>query len=235
VTGLAVDLPRGRGGGTFDWLMAGMAWGDRAYDSDAVTLAARDCGTFGIALGDRSLLSYAVAPPENPRSVEIAPGLAIPPADDDALTGLLKDHWLALDHIGFNLSHRDFDVGDWTRAVADIGAVLPAYRLEIGSANDIVMIVVEQDGRASTVELVYDRAALVSSMHFCARVAVPRLAVEAAFPAPIGAYKPGDEAFFRSVALDAPLGMPAYVDLAFSDAQMASWPQIVAAMGKRIA
>ncbi|HTJ63790.1 MAG TPA: hypothetical protein VL899_08260 [Alphaproteobacteria bacterium] len=235
MTGLTVDLPRGRGGGTFDWLLAGLRSGDRAYGSDAVTLVPRDGGRLDIVLGGRTLLSYPAAPPGNPGSVEIAPGLAIPPADPETLTQFLRDNWLALDHVGFNLSHRDLDIGEWTRAIAEIGAALPAYRLEIDSANDIVMIVVERDGRASTAELVYDRAASVSSMHFCARVAVPRLAVEAAFPTPVGAYKPGDEAFFRSVALDAPLGMPVYVDLAFSDAQMAPWPQIVAAMGKRLA
>lgn len=234
MTGLTVDLPRGSGGGAFEWLLAGMRSGDRAYGSDAMTLNPRDGGTFAIALGGSSLLSYPVVPAEA-GSVEIAPGLAIPPADSDLLTEFFRDNWLALDHVGFNLSHRDLGLDDWTRAIAEIGAALPAYRLEIGSANDIVMIVVERDGRASTVELVYDRVASVSSMHFCVRVAVPRLAVEAAFPAPVGAYKPGDEAFFRSVALAAPLAMPAYVDLAFSDAQMAPWPQIVAAMGKRLA
>ena len=58
--------------------------------------------------------------------------------------------------------------------------------------------------------------------------------VDAEFPGPFGGYKPGDEPFFRSVALPYTLGMPTYLDLSFSDAQMAPWPQIVAAMGKRI-
>jgi hypothetical protein len=37
------------------------------------------------------------------------------------------------------------------------------------------------------------------------------------------------------VALPISPSLPSYLDLAFCDAQMGPWPQIVAAMGKRIA
>jgi hypothetical protein len=137
--------------------------------------------------------------------------------------------------LGINLSHRDIDEATWLGLVDSVAAALPAWRLEIGSANDIVMIVKEDGDRASVVELVLDRAAWRSSFHVCARVAADRAAVEAAFPAPYGAYKPGDEPFFRSVVLPISPRLPSYLDLAFSDAQMGPWPGIVAAMGKRIA
>ena len=101
--------------------------------------------------------------------------------------------------------------------------------------SDIVMVVKEDGDRASVVELVLDRSAERSSFHVCARVSADRTAVEAAFPAPFGAYKPGDEPFFLSVALPVSPRLPSYLDLAFSDAQLGPWPQIVAAMGKRIA
>jgi len=119
--------------------------------------------------------------------------------------------------------------------IAAVAARLPAWRLEIASANDIVMIVSEDGDRTSVVELVYDRAAQRSSFHICARVAADRAKVETAFPAPFGAYKPGDEPFFRSVALPISPRLPSYFDFAFSDAQMGPWPGTVAAMGKRIA
>jgi len=97
-------------------------------------------------------------------------------------------------------------------------------------------MIVQGDGdRASVVELVHDRAAERSSFHICARVEADRAMVEAAFPKPHGAYKPGDEPFFRSVALSVSPRLPSYLDLAFSDGQMGPWPWIVAAMGKRIA
>ncbi len=241
MSGLVVDLPLGRGGpggGAFGWLLAQMRSSEAAFANDLIALRPR--GGDGIILsfdkgsGGAILLSVPMPTISND-TVEVSPGLHLQPADQSRLTDFLADHWLALDHVGINLSHRDLAEADWRVAIAAIGAALPAYRLEIGAANDIVMIVSEGKDRVSTLELVYDRAATRSSLHVCARVSMPRALIDAEFPEPFGAYKPGDEAFFRSVALPYVLGMPAYLDLSFSDAQMASWPQIVAAMGKRVA
>ena len=240
MSGLALDLPLGHGvahGGAFDWLLAQMRSGEAAFANDLIALRPRDGE--GVVLsfdGGGPLLSIPTATISGD-TVEVSPGLHLQPANQPRLTDFLAEHWLALDHIGINLSHCDLAEARWQLAIAAIGAVLPAYRLEIGAANDIVMIVSEnaETGRASTLELVYDRAAPHSSLHLCARLSVPRALVEAEFPEPFGAYKPGDEAFFRSVALPYTLGLPTYLDLSFSDAQMAPWPQIVAAMGKRVA
>jgi hypothetical protein len=238
VSGLVADLPLGRvgpNGGALGWLLAQMRSGEAAFANDVIALRPR--GSEGIALsldGGGALFSVPTATPSLD-TVEVAPGLHLRPADQALLMEFLTRHWLALDHVGINLSHRDLAESNWHAAIATIGAALPAWRLEIGAANDIVMIVSEGHGRVSTVELVYDRAATCSSLHVCARLSVPRALVDAEFPAPFGAYKPGDEAFFRSVALPYTLGMPVYLDLAFSDAQMGPWPQIVAAMGKRVA
>jgi hypothetical protein len=239
VSGLALDLPLGRGvvadGGAFDWLLAQMRSGEAAFANDLIALRPRSGERVVLSFDGGGPLLSLPAPTISGDTVEVSPGLCLQPADQSRLTDFLADHWLALDHVGINLSHRDLAEAHWQLAIAAIGAVLPAWRLEIGAANDIVMVVSEESGRVSTVELVYDRAATHSSLHICARLSVPRALVDVEFPTPYGAYKPGDEAFFRSVALPYMLGVPAYLDLSFSDAQMAPWPQIVATMGKRVA
>jgi len=225
VTGLVLDLPVGGSVGV-PWAPDGPA-----FDNHIISFRAGD--GFGLALGDRALANMKLAASSD--VVEVAPGVTVQPVAPDRLAGFLAREWSAHDHVGVNLSHTDIGEDEWHRLVAAVAAELPAWRLEIGSANDIVMIVKEQGQRVSVVELVLDRRAGRSSFHVCARMAADRAAVEAAFPAPFGAYKPGDEPFFRSVPLPIAPGLPSYFDFAFSDAQMAPWPGIVAAMGKRIA
>ena len=228
MSGLVIDVPLGRDGpaaGTFDWLLAQMRSGEAAFSNDVIALRPRDGESIDVSFDGAAPLLSVPVPPISGETVEVAPGLHLQLADQSRLTDFLADHWLALDHVGINLSHGDLAEAGWRAAITAIGAVLPAWRLEIGAANDIVMIVSEDEGRVSTLELVYDRAATLSSLHVCARLSVPRALVDAEFPEPFGAYKPGDEAFFRSVALPYMLGMPAYLDLSFSDAQMAPWPQ----------
>jgi len=240
VSGLALDLPLGHGvadGGAFDWLLAQMRSGEAAFGNDVIALRPGSGERVVLSFDGGGPLLSVPAPTISGDTVEVSPGLCLQPADQTRLTDFLAAHWLALDHVGINWSHNDLSEARWQRAIAGIGTVLPAWRLEIGAANDIVMIVSEdaETGRVSTLELVYDRVATCSSLHICARVSVPRNLVDAEFPAPYGAYKPGDEAFFRSVALPYTPGIPTYLDLSFSDAQMAPWPQIVAAMGARVA
>lgn len=228
--GLILDVPSG-GGESFAWLLGRMQSAEPAFANDIITL--RTGAGFALSLGDQRLAELMLGAPSE--VFEVAPDLAVRPIAENDLVGFLESEWSALDHIGINLSHRDIDEARWTRLVAQLAAELPAWRLDVGSANDIVIVVAEEGGRASTVELVFDRRAERSSFHVCARVKADRTAVEAAFPAPFGAYKPGDEAFFRSVALPVSPRLSSYLDLAFSDAQMGPWPGIVAAMGKRIA
>ncbi|MDB5396659.1 MAG: hypothetical protein JWM91_4165 [Rhodospirillales bacterium] len=234
MTGLIVDLPKGSGAGAFDWLLGRMRSGDAPFANDIVSFRTSD--SFGLSVGEDALASIALAAVSSDE-VEVASGVTVQAVDAERLTGFLRDQWRAFDHLGINLSYLDLHEAQWQRLIGAVGAMLPAYRLEIGSANDVVMIVMEDavTGRASVLELVYDRGARRSSFHVCARVAADRAQVEDAFPAPYGAYKPGDEPFFRSVALPYAPNLPSYLDLAFSDAEMAPWPQIVAAMGKRIA
>jgi hypothetical protein len=230
VTKLILDLPSG-GGEAFAWLRTRMDSGEPAFANDIVTIRTGD--GFGLSLGDRPLAAMRLGAPSD--TVEVAPGIAVKLGAEDRLAGFLRSGWRGFDHLGINLSHRDLDEAAWQRLVDSVAAELPVWRLEIGSANNIVMVVKEDGDRASVVELVLDRRAERSSFHICARVAADRTGVEAAFPAPFGAYKPGDEPFFRSVALPVSPRLPSYLDLAFSDARMGPWPQIVAAMGKRIA
>jgi hypothetical protein len=230
VTGLILDLPSG-GGEAFAWLRARMESGEPAFANDIVSFRTGD--GFGLSLGDRPLATMKLGAPSD--TVEVAPGVTVRPVPDDRLAGFLRSEWRGFDHLGINLSHRELGEIEWQKLVASVAAELPVWRLEIGSANDIVMVVKEEGDRASVVELVLDRRAERSSFHICARVAVDRAAVEAAFSAPYGACKPGDEPFFRSVALPVSPRLPSYLDLAFTDAQMGPWPAIVTAMGKPIA
>ena len=228
--GLVLDVPSG-GGETFAWLRSRMESGEPAFANDVISL--RVGHGFGLSLGDRPLAALNLDAPAD--TVEVAPGVTVQPAAEDRLAGFLEAEWRAFDHLGINLSHKDIGEAQWQQLIAAVAAELPAWRLEIGSANDIVMIVRGDGDRASVVELVLDRRAERSSFHVCARVEADRAAVEAEFPAPFGAYKPGDEPFFRSVAFPVSPRLPSYLDLSFSDAGMGSWPAIVAAMGKRIA
>jgi hypothetical protein len=230
VTGLVLDIP------SSDSLLARMllSWtrsGGAALDNDIVSFRFGD--RFGLSLGNRPLVAMELAAPSN--VVEVAPRVTVRPVEEDQLDQFLTNQWLAWDHVGINVSNRDIDEARWQQLIKAIAAELPAWRLEIGSVNDIVMLVKEGERRTSVVELVLDRRAERSSFHVCARMKADRATVEAAFPAPFGAYKPGDEPFFRSVALPVSPRLPSYLDLAFSDAQMGPWPQIVAAIGKRIA
>ena len=230
MTGLVLELPSS-GGETFAWLRSRMESGEQACANDIVSFRTGD--SFRLTLGDRRLAALTLNAPSD--TVEVAPGVTVAPVVENRLAGFLQSEWRGFDHLGINLSHCDIIEADWQKLIATVAAELPAWRLEIGSVNDIVMIVKEDGDRASVVELVLDRRAERSSFHVCARVAADRAAVEAAFPAPFGAYKPGDEPFFRSVALPVSPRLPSYLDLSFSDAQMGPWPGIVAAMGKRIA
>lgn len=169
-------------------------------------------------------------------NVEINDSLSLQPSSSDRIESFLTQYGFALDHIGLNLSHRDVGEPQWRQLVESVAAHAPLYRLEIGSPNDILLAVQPdaKTGDAHVLEIVRDQSAAQTSLHLCLRVTAPRADIEAAFPEPFGGYKPGDEPFFRSVALHPELAMPAYLDLSFVDGNMTPWPQIVAAMGKRI-
>jgi hypothetical protein len=230
VSGLIIDVPSD-GDGIVTWLLGRTRSGGPASDNDVVSFRIGD--GFGLSLGAQPLATMNLGAPSD--VVEVAPGVAVQSGGWERLEDFLAKEWSAYDHVGLNLSHRDLGEVEWKGLIAVVATKFPAWRLEIGSVNDIVMVVRQDERRTSVVELVLDRRAERSSFHVCARVKADRTAVEAAFPPPFGAYKPGDEPFFRSVALPVSSRLPSYIDLAFSDAQMAPWPQIVAAMGKRIA
>ncbi len=231
------------------WLLARMRK-EQPPVGDCIAVRLSDAGDICIAVEDADGMHELLSMPLHSdwmaeashsvegigHNIEIAPGLCLQPADPARLTQFLGDQWLALDHLDINFSHREIAEPVWQSFIAGLGALVPAYRLDIGSANDIVFVVLENTGlsNAAVVELVYDRAAVRSNAHFCVRVAADRSAIERDFAAPRGGYKPGDAAFFRSVALPPLLALPTYVDLAFSDATIAPWPQTVRAIGRRI-
>jgi hypothetical protein len=169
-------------------------------------------------------------------SVEIAAGMHLEPSRSGALIAFFKDYSPELDHVGLNLSHNDLTVEQWRALLAAISARTPLFRLNVGSPNDIVIAILRDRiaGKFGVLELVHDQSEAQTSLHICVRVSAPRSVLETQFPAPFGGYKPGDENFFRSVALLPELAMPAYIDIGFNDGGLTPWPDIVAAMGQRI-
>lgn len=218
---IAIALP-GRGApagdGSFDRLL------DRA---EGVVLSRQEAMAVTIGFGSGRTHAIGIRPDAD--CAAPAPGLTLAtrPASDAA--PLLERHWRALDHVGLNLAVADLDKGGWAALIADAAAAMPAYRLRLDSPNEIVMLV----GDGAVIELVRD-ATGPTGIHLCGSSDASRAALEDAWPSPWGGYKPGDEAFFRSVRLASSLLIPAYVDLAFADGGMAPWPTIVAAMGDRI-
>lgn len=245
---IVVELPGIRGAGEesarLDWLLARIqseqsAIEIRICETDAIRVSIEDVEHVARAALSVPIAQDLSASAMHAGALEIAPGVALVPAPVP-LDTFLRGHWLQYDHLGINFSHRALAEPTWLAFVDALAAWAPAWRLDVGSANDIVFVVLEDvDGagaavQPTVVELVYDRAAATSSAHFCVRVAAARAAVEHEFAAPRGGCKPGDEAFFRSVALPSAKALPLYVDLAFSDAQVAPWPQTVRAIGRRI-
>lgn len=214
-------------------LVAGLAFPHGA----AVAVRVVDADALAIALADAGTAVSVPLLPATAGAVEISPGLRIHAPELPRVERFLDRHGGVADHIGINFSHRDVAEAAWHAFVERLAAQVPAYRLDTGSPNDIVFVVIDGAGTqpAAVLELVYDRAAAHTHVHFCVRVAADRAAVERAFAAPHGGYKPGDEAFFRSVPLPPLLRLPAYVDVAFADAPIAPWPQTVQAIGRRIA
>ena len=241
---LAITLPTARTdgepeAGTLDWLLAGLQVGQGLFAS-TLSVGSYAGNAVGITLAETGAtplrLAIQVAGERvADAGVEVAPALIVEASDPGRASAFLRESWRALDHVGVNLASTDITREYWDRLVAQIAAAVPAYRLDVPSANDIVLIVTETPGGGTgVIELVLDMSAKCSSVHICAEVAATRAVVEQAFPAPYGAYKPGDEPYFRSIALRSSLKIPAYLDLAFSDGGMTPWPQIVAAMGQRI-
>lgn len=234
---MSVSLPDSGIDATDDvlgWLLGEMSRPDDVFSSPLASMVRGQGDALAIGVGGREW-RIALAGNGDAGRVTVMPGLSLVPPDPLTLTTFLRSHWRQLDHIGINLSTRELSVDGWQALIGAVATVLPAYRLDVGSLNDIVMIVDDRDpARMGVVELVHDHVAPSSSFHICASVNAGRAALEAAFPFPFGGYKPGDEAFFRSVALPVAVAMPVYLDLAFADGGMMPWPDIVAAMGTRI-
>lgn len=223
-------------GDVLEWLLSNMAEPDGAFANRLVQIELSDKRLLEIAAGDRSeYIAMADQEEGKERSVTIAPGVSLLPPDSAMLHRFLASHWLSQNHIGLNIAQRDLGATAWQELIHDIACVVPAYRLDVGSPNDIVMLVDDrQPDRPAVVELVYDRVAPCTSLHICAAVDADRATLETAFPAPTGGYKPGDQAFFRSVALPQSCSIPVYLDLAFADGAMMPWTEIVQLMGKRM-
>ena len=146
----------------------------------------------------------------------------------------------SVDHVGVNFAASTVDESAWHDFVAVIARSVPAYRLEIESPNEILILLPEPcTGTRPTsdppaVELVYDRTITCSSVHVCLRVSLEREALEKTFPKPYGGYKRGDEAYFRSIAVENGCPLPLYLDLAYAEAAFPPWSQIVQHIGRRL-
>jgi hypothetical protein len=155
------------------------------------------------------------------------------------LQSFLFEQLAALDHIGINLAAATLSEADWRAFVASVDRSWPVHVLDLPGSDIVAIALASPQNTAVTgpgvqaLEIVYDRRARQSSWHVCTRVKSDKAATERAFPAPRGAYKPGDEPYFRSVTAAAGIGVAFYLDLAFADGALPSWTEIVAAMGRR--
>lgn len=222
--------------GAFRWLLQSIA---AQHPDNFVALRPGEGADLAIEIGSggaQRIAQATDAAANSPSHVEINESLSLQPTSGAHIQSFLTQHGFALDHIGLNLSHRDISVMQWREVVQSVATHTPLYRLEIGSPNDILLAVQPdpKNGDAHVLELVRDASDAQTSLHLCLRVNATRASIEAAFPDPFGGYKPSDEQFFRSAALFPELSIPAYLDFAFTDGNMTPWPQIVAAMGKRI-
>jgi len=155
------------------------------------------------------------------------------------LQSFLLEQLAALDHIGINLAAATLGEADWRAFVASVDRSWPVHVLDLPGSDIVAIALASAPNTAVTgpaiqaLELVYDRRARQSSWHVCARVKSDKATTEHTFPAPRGAYKPGDEPYFRSVTAAAGVGVPFYLDLAFAGGAFPRWTEIVAAMGRR--
>ena len=238
---LTINLPLSghaahKDAGALSWLLQRVA---AQHPDNFVALRPRESANLAIEIGAGAAQHIAQATDpraSTPTHVEINSSLGLQPSSSADVQSFLTQSGFVLDHFGLNLSHRDIDAPQWRDLTDRVAACAPLYRLEIGSSNDILLAVQAdpKTGEAHVLELVRDASAAQTSLHLCLRVNAPRAGIEAAFPDPFGGYKPGDEPFFRSIAFYPELSIPAYLDFAFTDGSMTPWPQIVAAMGKRI-
>lgn len=162
--------------------------------------------------------------------IEVAPGLVLCPVDQDSLESFFQSHATRPDHIGLNISQAVVSESVWADFIAATAVLFPSYRLLIPSVNDVVMVLFED----LVLELVYDRSSPRSSFHICLAVDADRASLEGRFPSPLGGYKVGDEAFFRTLALPSHDNFPCYLDIAFRDGAMQPWRDIVQALGRRV-
>ena len=233
--GLPARLPDGQGG-VLQWLLLQMTGADGAFANSIVEIEQSHRGLLEVTTGDRSeQIAIADQGANDSGMVTVAPGVSLVPPDSAMLRHFLASHWRSMNHVGLNIAQHDLGAAEWQALIRDIALAVPAYRLDVGSANDIVMLIDDtQPDRPAVVELVYDRVAPCTSLHICAVVDADRAKLEEVFAEPTGGYKPGDEAFFRSVALPQSCAIPVYLDLAFADGAMMSWTDIVQTMGTRI-
>jgi hypothetical protein len=247
VEAVAIELPRDAGSGGAVAMLRRLIGPLRPASSD---LAALDLG--GVVIRetrDDSRLALVagvsiVAPTGSAfdeTSVPVSSDLALSPCPLELTAQRLSSHVLSVDHVGVNLAARDIDDRAWRAFVAALASAQPAYRLQIESPNEIVIVLPEPPQAAAhgcawpALELVLDRTIDSSRVHVCLRVSQDRSALEEAFPAPYGGYKRGDEAYFRSIAPAHDCPLPLYLDLAYAGAAFPPWAQIVQAIGRRLA
>lgn len=232
---LRIELPLRGEAAALPWsLLFAAPPGARVFRAGAaIELCPVKSGPLRLQCAAAAALTVEVSGDGRAQRVPIAPGRSLLPADADILDAFLRDALGGLDHIGINLAQGAVAEADWRAFSGALAAAMPVYRLDLPGANEVLIALPGAEGEPA-LELVYDSAATCTTLHFCLKVNAGKAQLEATFAAPRGGYKPGDEAFFRSVALPPALAVPAYLDLTFSEAAVAPWPAVVAAMGRRL-
>jgi hypothetical protein len=219
---------RAPGGGTASWALneGGLA----VHATCGSTLTMRAPGPESVPLRVEASGEPASVVPGLGRLEATNPGL---------LRTFLEGQLVELDHIGVNLAASEIGEPGWKAFLAELDRSWPVHVLDLPGTDCVAIALADPRGHdpakraVQALEIVHDRRARHSSLHVCVRVATDRAATERAFPAPCGACKPGDEAFFRSVTVATGVAVPFYLDLAFADAPFPRWSEIVAQMGRR--
>lgn len=137
---------------------------------------------------------------------------------------------LRLNHIGVNVPETSRSKSGWDETVARLGASEWLYRLETGSAAEILFLLpvtpeehasgtlaTERQEAGSMIELCCGDDTPGFTLHFNLETRLTRAELLQRFSGN-GVFKPGDEAFFLSVCAASPwAGLTIYFDLSFAD------------------
>lgn len=151
------------------------------------------------------------------------------------ITARLGGHLGALDHVGINIPAGSCGDWRWESWRDELAARCELYQFPFPGVNDIYFFLPGAgDGNGSPLmELVYDRVLSDPTLHFNVHTKLDKADLVALFPE--GVFKPGDEDYFLSVAIDSPWsGLVVYFDFSFAREEVTPLVDMVRQFGARV-